>query len=272
MKYKNITGFSSKILTEMNERGKSWFTLSDVSSIFPDMTANSIRVGIKRMHDAGLLLRVREGTYYVIPFEQDPEVYLPDWRLLAAPLSGGDHYIGYYSALQIHGLTTQPSLREQIVVNKQRKPSETSINEVRFQFIYHNSKHYFGYGKQWINQHDQALCSDIEKTVLDCLYKPEYAGGITEIAKAIFAARERIDYDLLLDYVSRFGSQAVLKRLGYLLELLRIETPIIVKLKEMRTSSISPLDTEAPQSGKVLSRWNIVQNVEAETVRGAAFT
>jgi predicted transcriptional regulator of viral defense system len=272
MKYKNITNFSSRILTEMNERDKSWFTLSDVSLIFPDMDANRIRVGIKRMRDAGLLLRVRAGIYYIIPFEQSSDTYLPDWHLLAEPLTCNDYYIGYYSALQIHGLITQPSLHEQIVVNKQRKPSITTLNGVSFQFIYHNNKHYFGYGKQWINQHDQVLCSDREKTVLDCLYRPDYAGGVIEIAKAVFAARNKINYDLLLDYVKRFESQAALKRLGYLLELLEINTPIVSELQKARSSSISLLDTEAPRSGKVLSRWNIIQNVEVQTIKKAAFT
>ena len=39
---------------------------------------------------------------------------MPDWHLLTEPLACGEHYIGYYSALQIHNLITQPSLKEQI--------------------------------------------------------------------------------------------------------------------------------------------------------------
>ena len=44
---------------------------------------------------------------------------MPGGHLLAEPLSGGGrYYIGYYSALQIHGLITQPSLKEQVVREK----------------------------------------------------------------------------------------------------------------------------------------------------------
>ena len=272
MKYKRISGFSSKILTEMNEIGKTWFMLSDIYSLFPDLSKNNIRVGIKRMCENGLLLHVCEGTYYIVPFEQDSNTYLPDWHLLVEPLAGCDHYIGYNSALQIHGLITQPSLKEYIVSNIQRKPSVIYVNETCFQFIYHNNRHFFGYEKMWINQHDQVLCSDVEKTIIDCLYRPGYAGGIVEIAKALFFAQKKINYEQLFEYTTRFGVKSVIKRLGYLLELLEIETPIIESLREMRSSSVSSLDPEAPRTGKVHPRWNIIQNIEAETVKGAIYT
>jgi predicted transcriptional regulator of viral defense system len=272
MKYKNITALSSKILTEMNEQGKAWFSLSEAYSMFPDLPAGNLRVQIKRMVDGGLLLRVCEGVYYVIPFEQVSDNYMPDWHLLAEPLTGGRHYVGYYSALQIHGLVTQPSLKEQIVVDRQHKPSENEIRGVKFQFIFHNKKRFFGYGEQWISSFDKVMCSDVEKTIIDCLRKPEYAGGIPEIAKALFTAREQMDYALLLEYATKFGSQAVIKRLGYLLELMGIDTLITEKLMAMRSSSVSLLDTEAPRSGKTLTRWNIVQNIEANTIRRAVVT
>ena len=37
----------------------------------------------------------------------------------------------------------------------------------------------------WIDNFNKVLCSDLEKTFLDCLFKPDYAGGIVEVARAI---------------------------------------------------------------------------------------
>src|SRR5690606_17280800 len=108
------------------------------------------------------------------------------------------HYIGYYSALQIHNLITQPSLKEQIVVSKQMRPSEIKVKGVPFQFIYHNRKHFFGATKMWIDSFNKVLCSDLEKTFIDCLFKPNYAGGIVEVARAIHTSKDRIRYDVLL--------------------------------------------------------------------------
>jgi predicted transcriptional regulator of viral defense system len=64
----------------------------------------------------------------------------------------------------------------------------------------------------------------------------------------------------------------VIKRLGYLLELLSITTPIIEELHKMRTNTITVLDTEVPKQGKILSRWSIQQNVDVETIKNAIIT
>jgi|GEM_PF-4830453 len=51
----------------------------------------------------GLLMRVKDGLYYVIPFEQDPETFMPDWHLLSQYLVGdAEYYVGYFSALQMY--------------------------------------------------------------------------------------------------------------------------------------------------------------------------
>ncbi|HMS40694.1 MAG TPA: hypothetical protein PKE69_10735 [Pyrinomonadaceae bacterium] len=225
------------------------------------------------MTKRGLLMRIRDGLFYIIPYEQDAESFIPDWHVLAEYLvSGIGHYIGYYSALQIHGFITQPSLKEQIVVKQQIRPSEIKIKDVPFQFIYHNEKHFFGAKKIWIDNFNKVICSDLEKTFIDCLFKPDYAGGTVEIAKAIYASKDKIKWDKLLDYAVKFDSQAVIKRLGFLLETLGIGREITGELQKIKTSSYAVLDTELPKTGKRISRWNIQQNLETETIKSAIYT
>jgi predicted transcriptional regulator of viral defense system len=163
-------------------------------------------------------------------------------------------------------------LKEQIVVSKQIRPSEFKIKEVPFQFIYHNEKHFFGSKKIWIDSFNKVLCSDLEKTFIDCLFKPDYAGGIVEVARALYISKDKIKYDTLLEYVKKFDSQAVIKRLGFLLEILDINTPIIQELQWMKTASYVVLDTELPKTGKRISRWSIQQNLETETIKSAIYT
>ena len=113
----------------------------------------------------------------------------------ASLVGDSNYYIGYFSALQILSLTTQPALTEQIVVNKQIKPSTLKIKNIPFQFIYHNEEHFFGQKKTWIDSYNKVIASDLEKTLIDCLFKPHYAGGITEITKAIYKSKDKIDFD-----------------------------------------------------------------------------
>ena len=114
--------------------------------------------------------------------------------------------------------------------------------------------HFFGFKKTWINAFDQVNCRDIEKTIIDCLFKPTYAGGISEIAKALYLAQDKLGIDKLFTYGQQFHSQAVIKRLGFLLELLGIRTSILEKMQKIKTLSIVPLDPEVLPTGKIVTR------------------
>lgn len=273
MRNKYISTQSNKILSNFNQLGQDCFGFSEVRQALPNSSDSALKELLSDMVKRGLLMRLKKGLYYIIPYERDPEPFMPDWHLLAEPLTKGtDYYIGYYSALQIHNLITQPSLKEQIVVEKQLRPSTLKIKNVTFQFIYHNENHFFGSKKIWIDNYNKVLCSDLEKTFVDCLFRPDYAGGIVEISRAIYTSREKVNFKKLFEYTERFQSQAVIKRLGFLLELLEIKTNIIEHLNKLKTSSYVLLDTELPKSGKMISRWGIQQNIETETIKSAIYT
>ncbi len=273
MKNKYISTQSNELLSYFNGQNKNCFDYSLAHKALPYSKASAVRELLSDMSKRGLLMRLKEGVYYIIPYEQNAETFMPDWHLIAEHLvNNAKHYIGYYSALQIHNLITQPSLKEQIVVSKQIRPAEIKIKDVPFQFIYHNEKHFFGEKKIWIDSYNKVLCSDLEKTFIDCLFKPDYAGGIVEVARAIYTSKDKIKYDTLLEYVKMFDSQAVIKRLGFILEMLDINNKIIADLQQLKTASYVLLDTELPKTGKRNSRWSIQQNLETETIKSALYT
>lgn len=273
MKNKYISTRSNEVLTYFNQLNRNCFDYSEAKKALPNSSDSALKELLSDMVRRGLLMRLKKGLYHTIPYEKEADAFMPDWHLIAEHLTRGtDHYIGYYSALQIHNLITQPSLKEQIVVAKQTRPSTLNIKNVTFQFIYHNENHFFGSKKIWIDSFNKVRCSDLEKTFVDCLFKPDYAGGIVEVAKAIYASKDKIDYEKLLAYTQRFKSQAVIKRLGFLLETLEIESGIVKQLLQDKTASYTRLDTELPKSGKMISRWSIQQNLDTETIKSAIYT
>ncbi len=273
MKHKNISTQSSELLSYFNKMDKTCFNSSEALNALPEAGKTTLNKLLSDMTKRGLLMRIKGGVYYIIPYEQSPEEFMPEWHLLADCLvSECEYYIGYYSALQLHNLITQPSLKEQVVVSKQQRPSTLLVKDIPFQFIYHNEKHFFGFKKVWVDSFNKVRCSDLEKTIIDCLFKPDYAGGIVEIGRAIYMSRNKINYDKLFEYSRKFKSQAVIKRLGFLLETLEIETHIIDQLQQEKTISYVLLDTELPKSGPLISRWSIQQNLGIETIKSAIYT
>src|SRR5579875_2649989 len=118
MKRKYISTQSNELLSYFNGKNKNSFDYSLAYKALPGSKASTIRELLSDMTKRGLLMRLKEGIYYIIPYEQNAESFMPDWHLIAEHLvKDAQHYIGYYSALQIHNLITQPSLKEQIVVS-----------------------------------------------------------------------------------------------------------------------------------------------------------
>jgi predicted transcriptional regulator of viral defense system len=273
IKYKNISSRSGEILAYFNSTNTACFSKNDVKKLFPDANASTVRELLSDMTKRGLLMRLKDSLFYIIPYDQDPNTFMPDWHLLAQYLVGdAKYYIGYYSAMQIHSLITQPALKEQIVVNQQIKPSVLKIKNIPFQFIYHNEKHFFGEKKTWIDGYNKMQCSDLEKTFIDGLFKPEYSGGITEITKALYKSKDKIDFDKLFEYAKRFDSLAVSKRLGYLLELLEVKTPIIEKLQKLKTNAYFLIEPSHPKEGKMISHWNIQENLDKQSILSPIYT
>jgi predicted transcriptional regulator of viral defense system len=264
---KNMSFQATKLLDKLIEAKQLCFSIDKAYKLLPNSNTDAVKRLLSDMTKRGLLMRLKEGLYYVVPFEQDAETFMPDWHLLSQCLVGdAAYYIGYFSALQIHNLTTQPHLKEQIVVNKQIKPSTLIVKNIPFQFIFHNEKHFFGIKKTWIDSYNQVQCSDMEKTFIDCLFKPQYAGGITEISKAIHKSKDKIDFPKLFEYAKQFKSQAVIKRLGFLLELLDIQHPVIDQLQKLRTNSFVLLEPSYPKDGKTIFRWAIQQNIDSDSI------
>ncbi len=273
MKHKTILHQSGELLSYFNEKNKPCFSHFDAFKALPSAAKPTVLVLLSDMTKRGLLMRIKKGIYYIIPYEQDSKTFMPDWHLLTQYLVGdAKYYIAYYSAMQLHSLITQPALKEQIVVNKQIKPSTLKIKNIPFQFIYHNEKHFFGEKKTWIDNYNKVQCSDLEKTFIDSLFKPEYSGGITEITKALYKSRGKIDFEKLFNYAMKFDSLAVSKRLGYLLELLEIKTSIIGKLQKIKTNSYFQIEPSHPKEGKMISRWNIQENLDKKSILSPIYT
>ena len=194
MKNKNISYRSSLLLKNLNESRQTFFTVNDAVELPGTTYSSSTLELLSSMTKRGLIMRIKDGLYHIIPYENNSNEYFPNWHLAAeAMVQPLRYYIGFYSALDIHGLITQPSLTEQVVTEKQMIPKIKMVRNVKFEFITLNKKWFFGFRKTWIDDFDKVYCSDYEKTTIDCLYKPSYGGGITEIVKAINRKSNEVD-------------------------------------------------------------------------------
>ena len=102
---------------------------------------------------------------------------------------------------------------------------------------------------------------------------PEYCGGLTELAKGIRMKKETLDGGKLVAYALRMEIGAVIRRLGYLMELFGIGTPRTREpLRERLTDTVVRLDPLLPTEGKFLHRWRLQLNVTPEELLASGRT
>ncbi|MGQ9476770.1 MAG: type IV toxin-antitoxin system AbiEi family antitoxin domain-containing protein [Actinomycetota bacterium] len=118
---------------------------------------------------------------------------------------------------------------------------------------------FFGFRKEWIEE-AQINFTDREKTVIDCLDLPQYAGGVVEVAKAL--KRGEFDWERMIGYLERFGNTGVNRRLGYLCDHLRLD----VDLPAVNTRNYLLLDPTMPGDGVRNARWRLMVNLDEKSL------
>jgi predicted transcriptional regulator of viral defense system len=263
---KHISYRSAELLTALNSKNQSYFTIEDARKILPESGEWAVRKLLSSMSKRTLILRLKDGLYNIIPYEKSINDYYPNWHLVAEKLVyPEEYYIGFYSALDIHGLITQPSLVEQVVTKKQFSPQTRVIKNVRYQFVTLGEERFFGFQKTWIDDFSKVWCSDLEKTIIDCLYMPKYANGITEIIKAIYQCKDKINVDKMQKYLDKYETEVVLKRLGFILEHLGIFNSIGDYIQDRLSKSYAVLDPSSPHKGKHYAKWKIIDNIDIKS-------
>src|SRR5205085_8912355 len=78
------------------------------------------------------------------------------------------------------------------------------------------------------------MMSDREKTVVDCIDRPDLAGGIGEAAQILATASRRFDWQKIADYLDRIGSPSLVRQFGWLTDHANAEIPQDIRAKLLR--------------------------------------
>ncbi|MEM3408502.1 MAG: hypothetical protein QXW80_00390 [Candidatus Micrarchaeia archaeon] len=202
-----------------------------------------------------IFLQIKKGLYYVTMGETYDEF------LLGQHLFGG--YIGFSTALWLHGLKTEMPSVCYVVVCKGKKTKK--IGTMVFKTVSLGEK---AVGSIYI---DRYRVSTKAKTFFDCFLIPKYAGGFQQIIYSLSIADMALnDWNEFLDYIRRFGSSSLIQRVGYIASILRksnartVPDFFIRELKkelEKKGPVITTLDPTIKTKGKYISEWKIYDNV-----------
>ncbi|MBW2038549.1 MAG: transcriptional regulator [Deltaproteobacteria bacterium] len=263
-KLKTLGPQSAHLVTTLYEQNRPIFRLKEVQKILHLDEASS-RNFVRKLVARGLVTRLKSGLFILIPFELGKECeYIGNPFVVAREIVGGKgYYLSHGTAMEIHGMVTQPQLVVYVTTLKSRRP--VNALGIEFRFIHSQKKFFFGLSDHWVTKQEKIKISNLERTVIDALKQPEYCGGLTEVAKGLWMRQQDINASRLIEYAVKMSRGSVIRRLGYILELYKIGTPEDREiLRSYLTETYVRLDPLLPSEGKFLRKWRLQLNVSPE--------
>jgi predicted transcriptional regulator of viral defense system len=275
MRYLRTLGpVSARLISSLYELGRIIFTVKDIEEItgLKGGTAKKLRHDlIKRK----IIARLKPGKYIIIPQEIGDETsYIGNWYVVGREIvKSHNYYISHYSAMDIHNMLTHPVTKVYITTPVQEYKKQRIVGNATFEFIYTDTKNIWGIQQIWVTKSEQARVSDIERTIIDCLYRPKYCGGILEIVRGIWIQKEKIDFEKLHDYIKKFNRIVVIKRLGYILEGLNLQKiDYLNKLRIGMNDKYYLLDPLLSTETTYKNSWKLIANISPEEMRKSVST
>ncbi len=241
-----------EVLKKLARNGRT-FTVKDASKILA-VEEDTLKKILYRMETRGWIERIEKGKYMIIPLEAEKGRYTLN-EFVMASLLVKPYAIAYWSALHHHGLTEQISSTVFVQTTGRKKRQKIEVFGVRYMIIKIKKEKFFGTEKAWIDE-SEVIITDVEKTVVDCLDKPQYCGGIIEVCKAL--RKRNFDAKKLSDYALRMRNTGVIRRLGYLSDMFGIE--VMLPKSDMRNYLL--LDPSMPKKGKRSAKWRLIINLD----------
>jgi len=212
------------------------------------------RVLLSRLSKSGRVERLEKGKYLIIPLGAVNGKYTLHEFVLGSMLVR-PYAIAYWSALHHHGLTDQMPSTVFVQTTARTKHLERKIAGVRYRVIRISGRKFFGEKREWL-EGTEINITDREKTIIDCLDKVRYSGGLVDVGLAL--ANGKLDIARLVDYTTRNGTSAVQRRLGYLCRFAGID---IIRPRPLPKSYVL-LDPTVPPVGKKDPHWRIIVNID----------
>lgn len=260
-----ITTKNRVLLDTLNREAKNPFGIAEVSRILGLPLKKATRL-VAYWVSRGWLARIKSGLFITVPLGAINPAERKEDPWIVATMVFEPCYIGGWSACEHWALTDQ--VFNDVVVFTSHKVRHKR-NEVQGTvYIVRNIKNenIFGVKTVWRGQ-TKVNVSDPSRTIADILSVPYLGGGIRNVAsilKEYFSGDEKNEKDIL-NYLAKLKNGTIYKRLGFLLESLKIDSPLLIEAcKKNITSGYSKLDPSLPKKGPIVNRWNLIINSALE--------
>ena len=260
---RSLSPLESKLILHLEWEKQPVVTIEETMDIL-NCSYNHARQILHRLTGRGWLSRITAGTYELIPAERGEHAFPDTNPLFIGSTLVEPYYFSYATAAFFHGLSTQASATVYVATPIPKGRRLLTVRGKKYRLVLQPEHKFFGatevdaYGSP-------VMMARPEKTLVDALDRPEYAGDVPEITAMLHRGQGPLDWDRLALYALRFRSQTLVQRLGYLADLLdiRLQPELRERLLARVGKSTSYLGRTSRwgTGGDYDATWRVVDNV-----------
>jgi len=222
----------------LEKKEKAIFTMNEFAKLF-QLKKEVASVYLYRMVKKGLLIKIEKNKFSLTndPFIIASQITFPC-------------YLSLTSALYLHNIMPQiPDIIE-VITSRQKKSLYNNLVKIRF--IKVKPELMFGYLKLK-KESSFIMLADVEKTIIDSLIFLRYCR-----LQLILDALKIANLKRLEEYLSLIRNEAIVRRVGYLLDLLKIKHHF-----KKRTDVVYKLNPSIRKRGEFNKKWYLYVNEDA---------
>ncbi len=257
-----LTTADAEFLAGLAARGETVFRIEDVAPHWRSRA--TARRALSRLEHRGWLQRIERGLYMLVPLEAGLDRRWSADTLVIASRLAPAAAAAYWTALRFWNFTEQVPHTVFVQTPQRKFRAELVVGGVEYRVVHIATARFFGLAERG-QETLRFQVTDREKTIVDAADRPDLSGGAWQLARALQQHWAELDWVRVDAYLDRFGSGALYKRLGYLVDVLDLAIPDRINhlavWQQRLTSGITILDPSAEAAGPVVSRWRIRNNM-----------
>lgn len=259
-----------ELVRVMTNEGLRIFTTEQARQLAPavGLSEGYLRQSLHYLVKSGWIVRLRKGLY-ALSHSVPGATPVHEFEVAMALVNPAA--ISHWSALHYHGLTEQAPRRIFVLTTtvtsvprmrgskNKRDVGGYPVGTTAYQFIQVKPERFFGLEKVWVSD-TRVSITNVERTLLDGLSRPQYFGDFAEVLHAFEAISTNLNLERIIEYASKLDV-ATAKRLGWVFEMFDFKTDRLERLARIPIKGYRTLDPSGPRKGPCNRRWMIQENL-----------
>ena len=251
---------ASKIILTAEEANRQILTVADFMSFYK-ISASYARKMISELVRTGWLVRIAKGQYQLLPAKTGLDPFPMGDKFVLACQAFPDGFIAYGSAAEQHGLSLQV-FNSVIIANTERSGTRT-IGSLNVQLVKVAATNYLGF--QALSRGPSVKVATLERTLIDCIDRPDLAGGISDLVDILERGKKRADIDRIIELLSGYSSKSLIKKVGFLLEqfdypLTEAQTDLLLRMSSGVKTYLFSIKIPGTSKPKYSRKWRLIVN------------